>query len=124
MAVNPYQAYKQQSIMTMTQGEMLNKLFEEVIKQLKLAEIYIEEKNYSKSNYSLQKAQKILHHLSSTLNFQYDIANNLKALYDFFIGRVVSANIRKSSESLREIIPMLEDLQEAFLQADRIVRKQ
>ena len=37
MQKNPYQAYKQQSVMTMTQGEMLNKLYEEAAKQLSFA---------------------------------------------------------------------------------------
>ena len=31
MALNPYQKYQQQSVMTMTQGEMLTKLYDEVI---------------------------------------------------------------------------------------------
>ena len=34
MGQNPYQKYQQQSIMTMTQGEMLIKLYDEVNKQL------------------------------------------------------------------------------------------
>ena len=34
MPVNPYQKYQQQSVMTMTPGEMLLKLYDEVITQL------------------------------------------------------------------------------------------
>ena len=34
MAFNPYQKYQQQSVMTMTPGEMLTRLYDELIKQL------------------------------------------------------------------------------------------
>lgn len=124
MAVNPYQAYKQQSILTMTQGEMLNKLYEEIIKQLSCAEVYIEEKNFFKANEALQKSQRILSHLSGTLNFQYDVSQNLASLYDYFIQQIVSANVKKDVEPLKEIIPMVKELQALFAEADRIARKQ
>ena len=41
MPVNPYQKYQQQSVMTMTQGEMLTKLYNEIIKQFSGAAMYM-----------------------------------------------------------------------------------
>ena len=67
MQKNPYQAYKQQSVMTMTQGEMLNKLYEEAVKQLSFAEVYMKDKDYTKINDALQRAQRILNHLRATV---------------------------------------------------------
>ena len=43
MPVNPYQQYQRQSVMTMTQGEMLTKLYDEVIKQMSGAKICLTE---------------------------------------------------------------------------------
>ena len=122
MQGNPYQVYKQQSIMTMTQGEMLHKLYEEVVKQLRCAEIFIEEKDYGKTNEALQKAQRILNHLKATLNHQYEISNNLAALYDYFIQQIVLANIRKDAAPIREVAPMIQELEDAFTQADKLAR--
>lgn len=122
MAVNPYEKYKQQSVMTMTQGEMLVKLYEEVIKQLSSALISIEKKDYSSSNESLQKAQKILGYLKSTLDFKYEVSNNLSMLYDFFIQRLIDANIKKDTAIIEEVIPMVAELKDAFSQADRLAR--
>lgn len=122
MQKNPYQAYRQQSVMTMTQGEMLNKLFEETVKQLTFAEVYMQDKDYTKTNDALQRAQRILNHLKATLNFDYNISNNLAALYDFFVSKIVEANIKKKPEPIREILPMVKELQETFVQADKQAR--
>ena len=122
MPVNPYQQYQRQSVMTMTQGEMLTKLYDEVIKQMSGAKICLTEKDLSGVNNALQKAQRILFYLKSTLDFKYEISGNLDALYDFFIERIVQANLKKDAAMLDEIIPMFEDLRDTFVQADRNAR--
>ena len=122
MPVNPYQQYQRQSVMTMTQGEMLTKLYDEVIKQMSGAKICLTEKDLSGVNNALQKAQRILFYLKSTLDFKYEISGNLDALYDFFIERTVQANLKKDAAMLDEIIPMIEDLRDTFVQADRKAR--
>lgn len=122
MPVNPYQQYQRQSVMTMTQGEMLTKLYDEVIKQMSGAKICLTEKDLSAVNNALQKAQRILFYLKSTLDFKYEISGNLDALYDFFIERTVQANLKKDAAMLDEIIPMIEDLRDTFVQADRNAR--
>ena len=124
MPVNPYQQYQRQSVMTMTQGEMLTKLYDEVIKQMSGAKICLTEKDLSGVNNALQKAQRILFYLKSTLDFKYEISGNLDALYDFFIERTVQANLKKDAAMLDEIIPMIEDLRDTFVQADRNARSE
>lgn len=124
MAINPYEQYKKQSVMTMTQGEMLTKLYEEIIKQLNVALLFIEEKNISKSNQALQKSQRILNYLKATLDHKYQISKSLDSLYDFFIQQIVLANIKKETKPIQDILPMIEELRDTFIQADRLARKQ
>lgn len=121
---NSYQKqYKEQSVMTMTQGEMLLKLYEEVIKQLKAAVIFIDDKpDIVKRNNALQKTQKIINHLRMTLNFDYEISNNLNALYEFFNKCIVEANIKNSSKPLKDIIPLIEDLNGAYSEAEKSLK--
>ncbi len=124
MANSPYEQYQKQSVMTMTQGEMLTKLYEEIIKQLSGAVLFIDSKDFSKANLALQKAQKILNHLKATLDHKYRISQNLESLYDFFIQQIILANIKKEVKPVQDIIPMVEELRDTFIQADRIARKQ
>lgn len=53
MALNPYQKYQQQSVMTMTPGEMLTRLFDELIKQLSAFKEYNSQKDYALANDAL-----------------------------------------------------------------------
>lgn len=122
MPINPYDKYKQQSMMTMTQGEMLLKLYDETIKQLNTGVMYIEKNDLYSRNKALQKAQRIVNHLRITLDFSVEISNNLDMLYDYFIYKITQANLKNEKESIEEIIPMVAELREAFAAADRATR--
>lgn len=122
MAINPYDRYKEQSIMTMTPGEMVVRLYEEVIKQLNLGINYIETKNYIETNKALQKAQRILNHLTATLDFKYEVSKGLAQLYDFFNSKIVYSNVKKDIEPLKEIIPLITDLKDTFAQSEKLAR--
>lgn len=124
LPVNPYEKYKQQSIMTMTQGEMLVKLYEETAKQLNAATFFIGEGEISKTNDALKKAQRILNHLKATLNPKVEMSGSLEALYDYFLRQIVSANVKKDASYLEDVIPMVVELGETFGQAERLSRIQ
>lgn len=119
MPRNPYESYKKQSIMTMTPGDMLLTLYDEIVKQGETAKVAMERKEYGDVNRALQKAQRILNHLKATLDFKYDIAKNLNALYDYFIEQIVSANIKKNPAPLDEILPMIQELRDTYCEADK-----
>lgn len=122
MAVNPYQKYQQQSVNTMTQGELLNLLYETCSKRLNAGVMYIEEKRYDLANENLQKAQKIIDYLDSTLDRKYEISQNLSSLYDYFNRQIFQGNIHKDAGVIKEIIPMIDDLGKTFKQAETLAR--
>lgn len=125
MAINPYEAYQKKSVMTMTPGEMLSKLYDKVIKELSAAKIDLDKKDlhlYAKIDDSLQKAQTVLKYLKTTLDFKYDIAKNLDKLYDYFISQIMQAYVHKDSAPLEEIIPMISELQRTYEKADKLSR--
>ena len=119
---NAYQKYQQQSVMTMTQGEMLIKLFDETIKQLNAVKQFNDTKDYEMANTASKKAQQIIQYLDSTLNFKYEISNNLNALYEYFIHQLVQANLHKDNAIVDEVLSMVCDLRETFIQADKNAR--
>ena len=122
MVLDPYQKYQQQSVMTMTQGEMLTKLYDEIIKQLSAAKQFIAQENPEEVNKALQKAQRILAHLQVTLDWKYEVSESLGALYDYFIRRIIDANLHKDEAPIEEVLPMITDLRETFIKADRTAR--
>ena len=122
MANNPYQAYKQQSYMTMTQGDMLTALYDGLIKEIAKAQILFQTKDYMGINTRLQKAQSIVLHLQKTLDYKYEISNSLNSLYDYFLHVLVQANIKKDPSSLDELIGLITELRNTYIQADKQLR--
>ena len=119
MARNPYESYKKQSIMTMTPGDMLITLYDEILKECTAGKIAIAKKNYTEVNRALQKVQRILNHLKGTLDFKYEISESLSSLYDYFIRQVMEANIKKDAALLDEVMPMIKDLRDTYSEADK-----
>lgn len=119
---NPYAKYKEQSVMTMTQGDMINLLYSEIISRLNKAVICIDEKDIAGRNEHLKKARAIISHLDTTLDDKYEVSRGLSSLYDYFKYSIVQANVNNDAEPIREILPMVEELKDAFAQADKQVR--
>lgn len=120
---NPYQQYKTQSIMTMTQGELVVQLFEGCSKKLNAAVYYIENNDNAKADEELYKAQRIVNYLNASLDRSVDISHDLAALYDYFVRRIVKAKINYDIEIINEIIPMIDGLGDSFREAEKIVHK-
>ncbi len=122
MITNPYDTYKQQSVMTMTSGQMLIMVYNELIKQLSLAQQAFTQKDIPGVNRYLQKSQKLIRALKGTLNFDYSISENLNNLYDFFLSAVLNANVKKDSSELQTLIEMITELRDTFTEADKLAR--
>lgn len=122
MTRNPYAAYKQQSVMTMTPGQMLIAVFDELIKQLKIAQISFEDNNLPEINRSLLKAQKIITELRTTLNFDYEISKNLNDIYNFLNRAIINANVKKDPSELDDVLQIVTELRDAFSEAEKSTR--
>lgn len=122
MVNNLYKTYKQQSVMTMTSGDLLIALYDGMLKELGQAKNAFDHNNYSDINRDLKKVQLMLGHLKNTLDFEYEISNNLNALYDYFLDTVKKANLRKDPAELDEITQMIAELRDTFYQAYKKTR--
>ncbi len=123
MNTSAYAQYKQQSIVTLTPGEMIVKLYDEAIKRCNFSVKYIEDNDFEAANLSLKKAQDIIFYLKSALNTGYEVSQNLSQLYDYAKAQLVEANIKKDAAPIHNVIPMLKELREAFEEAEKATRK-
>lgn len=119
---NPYASYKTQSIQTMTPGEMIVSLYEGLIKQLNIALIGIEDKNISEVHASLIKSQDIIAYLISTLNPEIEISKSILPYYELFQRQIIEANFKKEAKIILDVLPLIEEFKQIFIQADRINR--
>lgn len=120
MNMNGYQQYKQQSINTMTSGEMLNLLFDELLKRLTRADLALEKKDYEIFEQSIQRSIDIVAYLKNTLDFKYQISGELKRLYDFFLYEFNRIRAGRNPAVIAEVRPLIVDLRDTFKEAQRL----
>ena len=114
---NGYQDYKAQSIMTMTPGEMLLLLYDELIKRLKMASIALDRENYELFDSSVERCQDIVHYQKDTLNFNYQISRELNSMYDFFLYEISRLSAGRRKEVIDELTPLVKELRDTFAEA-------
>lgn len=114
---NPYQTYQNTQIQTASQGKLIIMLFDGAIKFTRMAIQSLEKKEYSEVNYYTGRAQAIVNELRVTLDMDAgEIAQRLYGLYDYIYRRLIEANVKKSQEIMEEVIEMLSDLRETWIE--------
>ncbi|ADL05963.1 flagellar export chaperone FliS [Lacrimispora saccharolytica] len=120
MASYGYQHYKEQTVNTMTPGEMLNLLYDELLKRLTRAELALEKEDFELFEQSVQRAVDIVTYLKDTLNYNYEISAELRRMYDFFLYEFSRIRAGRNTDVIEEIRPLIIDLREAFKEAERL----
>ena len=119
MDMKGYQQYKTQSINTMTQGELLLLLYDELYKRLAQAELMLDQQNFPVYEESLDRAVAIVEYLDATLDRQYPISKNLAQLYQYITYELGRAKIGRRKEVLTHTKSMIGELRDAFRQAQK-----
>lgn len=124
--MNPYgyQHYKEQSVNTMTAGEMLILLYDEVLKRLTRAELALEKKDYVLFEQSIDRSTDIIYYLKDTLDNQYQISSELNRMYDFFIFELSRIKAGRRPEVIKELKPLVDELRGAFREAEKRANKE
>lgn len=118
-----YQQYQQNSIMTASPEELTLMLYNGAVKFINLGKLHIENKEIEKANNAIKRAQDIIYELNSTLNMNYEIANNLRSIYTFILEKLIDANMKKDIKTLDEVLPFIEELRDTWKEAMKEARK-
>lgn len=121
MQANLYEQYKSQTLQTLTNGELVVRLFEEASKQVSMA-IFTANSDAVKSFNSIAKAQKILKALNNSLDMNQAISIELNDLYLFLIEKLYEANSNKDIELMKQLLGLIDELKVTFRQADKLAR--
>ncbi len=119
METRGFKHYKQEAILTMTQGELLNLLYDELVKRLMQAEIMFEKQEYAAADICIDKADRIIRHLNDTLDKQYPISTDLARLYEYFLYELVRVKTGRNTQELARVKTMITELRDSFKLADK-----
>ena len=117
MNFNPYQQYKQQMVQTASPEKLLLMLYDGAIKFLKQAIEAIENQDLAVAHEKILKVQDIITELMITVDTSVEVGKNLYLLYDYFLQRLIAANVKKENAYLEEVKSYLEELREVWQQA-------
>ena len=121
-----YTQYPKTTVYTASNEKILIMLYDGAIHFLNKAKIAINEKNYEQSHNTLIGAQRILEEFINTIDKEPnpELANNLINLYEYFITRLVQANIKHEIGPVDEVLKFLKDLKSTWEQAISIAQKE
>lgn len=123
---NPIAAYKQVDFDAAVQGsdphQLIVLLFDAAEAALDKAREQIEARDILGKTASLNKATEIiLDGLVASLNVEQggELAEKLKALYIYMVGRLVDANVKLDAAAVTEVQGLLQQLSEAWREIGR-----
>lgn len=114
METNGFQQYKDQSVNTMTQGELLLLLYDELVKRLVRSKLAMDKKEYELFDAEVERSLEIIRYLDRTLDRSYEIGNDLHRLYDFFCYELNRVRFGRNMEELERVTRMVRELRDSF----------
>ena len=125
MAANPYNKYKQTSVLSASREQILLMLYEGAIKFTKLAIQAAEQKKIADRGHNIMRAFDIIIELNATLDHKVggELAGQLEQLYVFMIDQYTKANLTGDPEPLRANLKVLGNLYDGWKQAVEKIKK-
>ena len=114
-----YQGYKEQGINSMSQGELLLLLYDELVKRLLRAGLALDKQDFPLFEASVDRGLDIIRYLDDTLDMQYPISYDLRRIYSYLVydlSRVKAGRERRKDE-IGRIRHILSELREGFEEA-------
>jgi flagellar protein FliS len=114
--VNGHERYLETAVETASPARLIVMLYDGAIRFINEAAYAMQQRDYETQNTKLQRAQKILAELISSLDFDKggEIAENLFRLYTYMYNQLVEANINDSCDRLEHVVHLLSELREAW----------
>ena len=118
MNAQGYQQYKTDAVGTMTQGELLVLLYDELVKRAARADLFLQKENYESFEECIDRCLDIVRYLDDTLDTQYPISRELHRMYDFFGYDLNRIKAGRNGGELKRLCPMLMELRDSFKTAE------
>lgn len=108
--------YVETAVVEATPHKLIKLLYEAAIKNLGVAKVFIERKDYAKKAEHINKVISIMHGLKAGLDMEAggEVAGNLWALYDYMVRRTFQASAKNDVEMINEVVELLKDLDGAW----------
>jgi flagellar protein FliS len=119
MEARGFLEYKENAVGTMTQGEQLLMLYDELVKRLTRAELALDKADYPLFEAAVDRSSAIINYLDNVLDKHYEISHKLTKLYDFMTYELARVKFGRNRTELERVKKMSMELRDAFRQAEK-----
>lgn len=119
MDAKGFQQYRERAVDTMTQGELLLMLYDELVKRLTRADLALDKQEYPLFDASVERSLDIIRYLDDTLDKQYPISANLAKLYEYFCYELNRVKAGRNRTELTRVKTMVSELRDSFRTAQQ-----
>lgn len=112
--------YKKNAVNTASPARLTLMLYDGAVKFCNIGLEGIDEKNISKANENIIKAEKIIVELRTTLDMKYPVAKDFDRVYDYIYRKLVEANVKKDKEALQEALKHIKTMRDTWKEVMRI----
>ena len=117
-AVAKLSAYNRDAVLSASPVRLLTMLYDRLVLDLSRAEAALGEQNWPVGWENLRHADRIVDELSSSLRLDaWDGADGLLQLYTYVSGLIVTADIERDVDKVREARALIEPLRETWHEA-------
>jgi len=111
-------AYKQQSILTATPGQLVVMLYDGCLRFLNQAAYAMRGGDIAESNARLSRAEAIIEELHATLDMEKGgvVASRLQGIYVFCSKHLLDARRNREPENIEKVSELLAELRDAWAQ--------
>jgi flagellar protein FliS len=114
----PTAAYRQQSILTATPGQLVVMLYDGCLRFLHQGAHAMREGNVGEAGARLTRAEAIIEELLSTLDLEEGgvIASRLQGIYVFCMRHLMQARVERDPEMIEKVGELLSELRDSWSQ--------
>ena len=118
--------YQKSSIETASREQILIILYDGAIQFLNKARVAMENKDFEAINNNLIGAQNIIQEFINSMDREVapQLAENLISLYEYFIRRLIQANMKRQIEPIDEVLKYMKSLKATWEEAIILAQKE
>lgn len=122
---NPYNKYKENSIMAVSPEQLLIMLVDGAVKYTKVARLALLKGDKDRAHKELIRVQEIFGELIRTLDTNAgDFAQELLIIYSCIRQKLIEANIKKDVAIIDEILPLIESVRDTWHEVKKVYDQQ
>jgi len=124
MYKNAAAAYKNTNINTASPAELTLMLYDGAVKFCNMAIMALDKNDLEGCNRNIAKTKRIIVEFRSTLNFDYEVANDFDRVYDYIHWVLTQANIKKDKALLEEALKRIREMRDTWRELMKANKKQ